>query len=743
MSDSSWPREGDRPFPATTLTGRPLSARMLAAAEPWLTVAGIGAWHYHPDGDLWWSAQTRRIHGVADDYRPELASAIDFYLPEHRPIISAAVARAVAHGDSWDVELGIVRADGQCRQVRARGRPARNGTARAGAIIGTFEDITARHAVAQRAAQELELRTRTETLLRDVITGIPAALSVYDSEERLILVNENYLGIPPDNRHLMVIGETLADIITRKVMANHYAPNISADDPPEARAAWVADYLRQHRTPGYSRIFHLGADRFVQSSSATSDSGNIVSIRWDVTALKRAERELRQRAEHDALTGLANRHLLLQRLHHLCSTAPDRPATAVPAPGVLVLLDVDFFKAVNDSLGHAAGDLLLRLIARRLQRIVGPGDTVARLAGDEFALIVHGPAGAAAVSDFAARLMQRLRRPMRLGASRYAPSLSVGMAPFPAAGCGPRELLGNADVALLDAKRLGRSRHVLFGPALAEQAVRRTRLADALRRAVAHGQLQAALQPQQRLHDGMVMGFEALARWQLDGQWVPPADFIALAEDVGLAQAVGHQVMHAALAGFAAMLRDGLEPGHLAVNVSTAQLLADDFIDTVRRALAQHDVPASRLELEVTESVLLDRSIARIGQTLHALRDMGCSLAMDDFGTGYASLSHLTSFPVDRIKIDRSFTSAIDAQGNRGLIARTLIGLGRGLGLDVIAEGVETETQRAFLLAHGCTAIQGYLFARPMLAAEALPWLARLERRPRRSSRAHGMPRGG
>uniref|UniRef100_UPI0013DA8333 EAL domain-containing protein n=1 Tax=Sandarakinorhabdus rubra TaxID=2672568 RepID=UPI0013DA8333 len=264
--------------------------------------------------------------------------------------------------------------------------------------------------------------------------------------------------------------------------------------------------------------------------------------------------------------------------------------------------------------------------------------------------------------------------------------------------------------------------------------VRRTRLADALRQALAQRRLIAALQPQQRLSDGSVMGFEALARWRHEGEWVPPAEFIALAEDVGLAQPLGIQVMEAALAGFGAMLAAGLDPGHLAVNVSTAQLLADDFLDSVRRALARHGVPPGRLEVEVTETVLLDRSIARIGQALEALRAMGCTLAMDDFGTGYASLSHLTSFPVDRLKVDKSFTRAIDSEGDRGLIARTLIQLGRGLGLEVIAEGVETASQRDFLMAHGCTAIQGYLFARPMLAAEALPWL-------RRQQAGTGLPR--
>jgi diguanylate cyclase (GGDEF)-like protein/PAS domain S-box-containing protein len=695
---------------------RPLTPRLLAAAEPLLDVAGIGAWQYTQGGDLWWSAETRRIHGVEADFVPDLESAIDFYLPEHRGLVGHAVADAIAKGTAWDLELAIQRPDGQRRHVRARGRPGPRQDGQPVTIFGTFEDITTRQEAAARAARELELRTRTETLLRDVIAGIPAALSVYDGDERLILVNDEYRYLLPGNQQFMVKGEGLADIITRKVLANHYVPEVSADDPPEVRQAWVADYLRRHRTPGYSRVFHLRDDKFMQASTAISESGNIVSIRTDVTPLMRAERELRRRAEEDALTGLANRDVLMARLAALPADGP---------AGLMVLLDVDFFKAVNDSLGHAAGDLLLRVMGRRLKRMLGPNDTAARLAGDEFALIVHGPTGPLAAAAFAARLMARLKRPMRLGANRYAPSISIGVAPFPATGCGPRELLGNADAALLEAKRQGRGRHVLFSAALAEQVIRRTRLADALRQALAGRRLVAALQPQQRLSDGSVMGFEALARWQLDGEWVSPAEFVPLAEDVGLAQSLGMQVMDVALAGFGAMLAADLDPGHLAINVSTAQLLADDFIDSVRRALARHRVPATRLEVEVTETVLLDRSIARIGQALEALRAMGCSLAMDDFGTGYASLSHLTSFPVDRIKVDKSFCRAIDSDGDRGLIARTLIQLGRGLGLEVIAEGVETPSQRAFLVAHGCTAIQGYLFARPMLADEALPWLRR------------------
>ena len=719
MSESSWPGGSGLPFPSQPGRERSFSPRLLAAAEPILQVAGIGAWYYREGGELWWSPQTRVIHGVADDFRPEAASAVDFYLPEHRPIISRAVADAMRNGASWDVELCIRLPDGQRRHVRARGLSTVAGGGHGATLVGTFEDITARHESAARAARELDLRTRTETLLRDVIIGIPAALSVYDSEEQLILVNEVYRDLLPGSRQFMVKGERLADIITKKVMANHYAPEVRADDPPEVRSRWVEDYLRRHRSPGYSRVFHLRADTYMQASTAISESGNIVSIRTDVTPLMRAKDELRRRAEEDALTGLVNRDMLMQRLTQL----PDAGTATGESAGVLVLLDIDFFKAVNDSLGHAAGDMLLRLVGRRLQRCIKPVDTAARLAGDEFALIVHGPSTTKDINSFAAHLLARLRRPMRLGANRYGPSISVGIAPFPAKNCGPRELLGNADAALLDAKRQGRGRHVLFGAKLADRVVRRKRLADALRRAIAGRQLVAALQPQQRLVDGSVLGFEALARWKHDGEWVPPAEFVSIAEDVGLAQPLGSQVMEAALASFATMLDAGLEPGHLAVNVTTAQLLADDFVETVKRSLARHHVPAKRLEIEVTETVLLDRSIARIGQTLEALRAMGCTLAMDDFGTGYASLSHLTAFPVDRIKIDRGFTSAIDSEGDRGLIARTLIGLGRGLGLEVIAEGVETTSQRSFLVAHGCTAIQGYLFARPMLADEALPWL--------------------
>ncbi len=727
MADQSWPRTAKGILPPG---GGRITVRTLIASEPILAVASIGAWMLEADGQLWWSQETRAIHGVPTDFVPQLATAIDFYAPEHRELVANAVALAMETGTPWDLELAIIRVDGERRQVRARGRRAERGAGEPAAILGTFEDVTDRFAAAALAAAELAKRAQTETLLKDVISGIPAALSVYDADERLILVNENYRGIMPGNATLMVDNEKLETIIRNKVMANHYVPEVSASDPPAVRDAWVQDYLARHRQPGYLRVFHLANDKWMQASAAQSESGNIVSIRTDVSALKRAERELRRRTEEDVLTGLANREVLMAKLAELDTDG---------RPGLLVLIDVDFFKAVNDGMGHPSGDLLLRLIARRLRRTARHGDLAARLAGDEFALIAYNLADADAISAFAQRLHAALRGPMRLNGNHYTPSVSVGMAPFPLPGMNAKRLLANADAALYEAKRQGRDRHVLFDEALAAKVQNRTEMADHLRRALAAGKIQAALQPQKELGTRRILGFEALARWQHRGCWVPTADFVPLADDVGLALPLGLAVLEAALAGFADMLRAGLEPGLLAVNVSTVQMLSDDFVESLLGALARHGVLPGQLEVEVTETVLLDRSTARIGQTLAALRALGVQVALDDFGTGYASLKHLSSFKVDRIKIDQSFVRAIDdpcadPAVERGLIARTLIGLGRGMGLDVIAEGVETASQREFLLQHGCTGIQGWLVSRPMLPAEAKRWLERRRRQERRAA---------
>ena len=638
--------------------------------------------------------------------------------PETDRAETARISRALRAGERIEAELLNYRRDGSPYWIAMTITPVRDADDRLTGFIAIESDVTARQAAEAAAAAELRRRGEAEALLRDVLDAIPSGVIAYDRNERFLLANRAYAMLYPELVPHLTPGTTLTQVLEAGLAAGLYAREIAPDAPEQERRAWVERRAADIRSTSQSRVFQNVDGRWLQGRERRSSSGNLVCVRTDVTRLKEAEAELRRLAETDALTGLANRAVLFSRLAQHLGGRRSRDRG-----GLLITFDLDHFKSINDSLGHGSGDLLLRKVARRLSALVRAEDTVARLGGDEFALLLPGLVSASEAERFLARLVARLSRPLRLAGRDVTPSVSLGAAFFPSDADTAEALYRSADAALYKAKRLGRGRWAFFDRALDAQMRRRAGLAEALREALPEGRIEIALQPQLRLSDGAHVGFEALARWRNDGEPVPPAEFIPIAEEAGLIVPLGTAVLKAALSALAGMLARGLEPGRIAVNVASAQLLAPDFAATVARLCREAGVSPARLELEVTETVLLDRSASRIAEVLGELRGLGVAIALDDFGTGYASLAHLQRFPVQRLKIDRRFVSAIDSVSREAKIAATVIGLARGLGLETVAEGIETAAQHAWLLDQGCTIGQGYFYARPLsptAAAEAL-----------------------
>ncbi|WP_374627761.1 putative bifunctional diguanylate cyclase/phosphodiesterase, partial [Devosia sp.] len=487
--------------------------------------------------------------------------------------------------------------------------------------------------------------------------------------------------------------------------------------------AWIENRLRQHRRPGRTSTQHLSDGRWLQVRERLSPSGNIVGVRTDITALKRAEQQIKNQSERDPLTGLYNRSVLIDQL----SRQVDRSLRS-GTPGALAVFDLDGFKDINDSLGHAAGDTLLGTIGRRLRAALRASDIEVRLGGDEFALILPRLADTRLVERLLARVYEAIEAPLRLGGRRIRPAASMGVCLFPRDGTDPAELLRNADIALYQAKARGRGRHCFFSTPLRERIERREALADDLRIALERDEIGIALQPQIATAGGLHVGFEALARWLRRGADVPPGQFIPVAEQTELIVPLGQRVLERALSELARMRLAGLRPGPVAVNVAAAQLKLPDFVESVMDCLARTGSSPADLEVEVTETVLLDRSAEQIGRSLAALHERGVSIALDDFGTGHASLSHLKRFPVDRLKIDRSFVAGIGDNAEDEIIVKAVINLAQSLGKSVVAEGVETDEQLQFLAALGCDTVQGYLLGRPLPPHEAALFVAQRTR---------------
>lgn len=460
---------------------------------------------------------------------------------------------------------------------------------------------------------------------------------------------------------------------------------------------------------------------WLSASSARNDKGqpeHFIVLFADISERKAAEAQTRYLAEHDSLTGLPNRTLFLDRLNQALRLA-EREKEQI----ALMFLDLDHFKNINDSLGHSIGDQLLTQAANRIRSELRRSDTVSRQGGDEFLILLPAVGSPAHAGSLAEKLLESVCQPFFIEGLELTITLSIGISLYPDDGNDPDTLIKNADAAMYLAKEKGRNNYQFYINQLNEQMVARMAMESHLRRALQNNELRLHYQPQVSLNNHRIHGVEALLRWQNpELGFVPPDRFIPVAEDCGLINSIGAWVLREACEQNLRWQAMGLAPITMAVNVSAIQFRQEGFIELVQGILRDTGLPPEQLELEMTESVMMEGG-ENVLRKMQALRALGISLSLDDFGTGYSSLSYLKQFPIQQLKIDKSFVQDVNSDPYDTAIVQTILLMCESLGLDVVAEGVETAAQLEFLSLRNCTYAQGYYFSRPVPGNDLIPLL--------------------
>ena len=485
------------------------------------------------------------------------------------------------------------------------------------------------------------------------------------------------------------------------------------DDEREGRVT-----LRNYRKDGslFYNDLHLAPVRDVKGRTT-----HFVGVLNDITETRRYQEELERHINHDALTGLANRNLLHDRLQQAINRAARRESVCA-----VIFLDLDHFKLVNDGLGHHWGDLLLKAVSEELLCALRPEDTVARFGGDEYVLVVNDLADAEAAAEVAQRVVKCVQRTHTLDDEELNVSASLGIALYPTHGDTADELLKNADAAMYDAKQSGRNTFSFYRKEMNGTVSQRFLLKTKLAKAIDNGELALHYQPQVSAQNGLLVGMEALLRWtNPELGRISPDRFIPLAEESGMIVPIGDWVLRTACELGRALLDSESPVERISVNLSARQFYQTNLAQLIERTLNETRLPPSCLELEITESIMMGHT-EKVLRIMRELKEMKVSLAVDDFGTGYSSLGYLRHFPIDRLKIDRSFINDVPSNQHDCTITNAIITLGHNLGLTVIAEGVETSEQLAFLAQNGCDEVQGYLISKPLDEATLREYLSRV-----------------
>ncbi len=618
--------------------------------------------------------------------------------PEFREYIWAAVQDSLKSNKAYKVLYKIRNASGDNRWMEEQGRGVAIGSSTQ-TIEGYIEDVTERIEAESRLNQ-------AAAVFRSTGEGV----AITDHSGTIVDVNEAFTKITGFSRD-EVIGQNPRILQSGRHDISFYE---NMWKQVKTLGHWHGEVWNRAKSGAiYPEILTINAIDFKQGQQPSG----YVGVFADITSLKETEARLDHLAHYDALTELPNRLLFRERLIHSLSMSV-RKKTKV----AVLFLALDRFKNINDTLGHGVGDQLLAKIASRLRQVVRVGDTVGRISGDEFCLILEDIQNVTDIVPIVEKILSVFSQQIQIDEHMLRVSASMGIAVSPDNSSDADDLLSFSDSAMYEAKEAGRNTYKFYTAEMTEQALEHSFVQSALRDALEQSQFFVVYQPQLRIEDHSIVGVEALVRWQHPERGlIPPDSFIPIAENSGLIRELGAWILHTACQQGVNWLESGVNFGRIYVNVSATQLHDESFTETVQECLRASGFPTNRLGLEVTESFIMKDPQHAIN-VLSGFKEMGIELAIDDFGTGYSSLSYLKQLPIDKLKIDQSFIRDIPSDPNDMALAEAVIAMGKALNLEVIAEGVESHIQADFLLEKECTEVQGFLFAHPLTPEAFLEW---------------------
>ncbi len=658
------------------------------------------------DLGLWdWDLQNNRVHhsrmqvvfgiGLENRYGKDGSRLPDIHPDDLQRVRATLIAHLKGETESFVIEYRALCADGSELCLEDRGRVIqRDANGRALRIIGTRRDIS-----------ELRSQAEQQRLAATVFEAASEGMVIMNARYRVLAVNDACCALCGYDREEL-IGHSVARIAGSQESQRQYQ---TMREALELHGHWQGELIETRKSGEvYPQWVQLREVR-----DANDSVTHVVAFISDLSVRRKIEERLRYLTHYDDLTGLANRGLLKERLHEACQRVRRNGRNMA-----VLYIDLDRFKLLNESLGHEAADALLREMSRRITQTLGEADTIARLSGDEFVVLIDAYGSLSSLAHLGSRLLQRIRKPVIIDEQELVISASIGVSLMPDNSRDAEVLLRQANMAMQQAKHLGGNTLQFFTDRPQASSMQYLQLENQLRKALDSGQLEVFYQPRLTLANDALDAAEALVRWRHPERGlVAPAHFIPLAEETGLIIPLGEFVLREACRQARQWQQQGLAEIRVSVNLSVKQLRQGNFVSLVRQVLEETGLPATMLELELTESQLLD-DIDNAISISEQLRALGVRLAIDDFGTGFSSLSYLKRFPVDYVKIDRSFISELEHSSQDAAITRAIIAMVHSLERKVVAEGVETQAQMDFLKANQCDEIQGYLLSPPVPAEQ-------------------------